>query len=278
MFGLIRPALSLAGARSVVHFQIEPNRSEIEWVLKAPPAHIVTCARYIANQVRGEVERQQLSTVVTAVPNAVDLDRFSSGDRAAARLATATPLDRFVILMLANLAPHKGQATAIRALEVLARRGIPAELWVAGEDRSGEKKYERHLRDLATGLNVGAQVRFLGFRPDVLQLLRASDAFVLPSTNEGLPLSILEAQACGIPVIASDIPGVREIIEDGATGFIVPADHPHGYSERLLALYRNRELAADVADAGLRRIRTEYSWETFEERMFAVYIDVASSS
>ena len=277
MFGLVRPAVSLAGARSIVHFHLEPGDSEIAWVLKGAPAHIVTCARYIAKQVNAEVERQALSTKVTAVPNYVDLDRFSAGDRRATRLEFATPPDCFVVSILANLAPHKGQETAIRALGGLSRAGVPAELWIAGEDRSGGGSYERQLRELAASLNVTARVRFLGFRSDAPKLLQASDAFVLPSTHEGLPLSILEAQACGVPVVASDIPGVREIIDDGVTGFIVSADDPDGYSERLSAVYRDRALASTVADAGIQRVRQEHSWRTFEERMFDVYGEVAEN-
>jgi glycosyltransferase involved in cell wall biosynthesis len=105
------------------------------------------------------------------------------------------PPTEFVVLLLANLAPHKGQATAIRALHALKQRGSAVECWLAGEDRSGKLGYEDQLRRLIADLDVADAVRFLGFRSDAPDLLRAADVLVLPSTHEGLPLSVLEAQA-----------------------------------------------------------------------------------
>ena len=129
-----------------------------------------------------------------------------------------------MVLMLANLAPHKGQATAIRAVQILKRRGIPVDCWLVGERRTDVGSYEAELRQLCSALGVQDIVQFLGFRRDGPDLLRAADVFLLPSTHEGLPLSVLEAQAAHVPVIGAPIPGILEVVEDGMTGFVVPAD------------------------------------------------------
>ena len=275
MFGLVWPALRIARARTIVHFQLDPDEEEIRWTLKHPPAHIITCAHYIARRIRSDVERLGLKTSVTAAPNAIDLERFVPGDRLAARRETAiTSPDRFVILTFGNLSPHKGQATAIRALHHLAAQGVPAELWIAGEDRSGDGNYERELRQLARELNVADHVRFLGFRSDTPRLLQSADVFVLPSQREGLPISVLEAQAAGVPVIGSEIPGMTEIIEDGTTGFIVRSDDAAGYADRLTLLHRQTDLAGRLRAAATARVRSEYGWATFEQRVFDVYQDL----
>jgi glycosyltransferase involved in cell wall biosynthesis len=279
MFGLIRPALRTVNARTLVHFQLDPDSREIDWVLKRPPAHLITCAQYIGRRVRSEVEQRGLPTEVTAIPNAVDLTRFAPGDRMAAREALGLDApDRFVILMLANLAPHKGQATAIRALHALTRRGVQATLWIAGEDRTGTGTYEQSLRQLAADLGVVSHVRFLGLRSDTPQLLHAANVFLLPSTHEGLPISVLEAQAAGVPVVGSDIPGMLEVIEDGVTGFAVRADDAEGCADRLFSLYQDAGLVRRVIEAASRRVQREHSWKVFEDRTFGLYAALGERS
>jgi glycosyltransferase involved in cell wall biosynthesis len=279
MWGLVRPALLRAGARSVVHVNLELNAEEIAWTLKHPPAHIVTCARYIAAQIRTVLDRRGLDIPVTAIPNAIDIDRFQHGDRQAARqhLGLGAP-ESFIVLMLANLAPHKGQATAIRALRTLREQGVRAECWIVGEDRSSGGNYLRSLRTLAAELEVTDHIRFLGFRHDAGDLLRAADAFVLPSTHEGLPFSVLEAQAAGVPVIASNIPGVLEVVEDGTTGFVVPPDDFAGYADRLRLLSREQDVGHRLARAASERVRREHVWPRFEDRMFEVYASMCGDN
>ena len=274
MFGLIRPALSAAGARTIVHFHTDPDPPEIAWALKRPPAHLITCARYIERRLRSEIDRLGLATGVTAIPNAVDLERLVPGDRLVARGRLGLcPPDRFVILMLANLSPHKGQSTAVRALHALTRRGVRAELWIAGENRTAGT-YEHELHQLAAGLGVTADVRFLGFRSDAPLLLQAANVFLLPSAIEGLPLSVLEAQAAGVPVVGSNIPGMLEIIEDGVTGFTLATDDVDGYADRLFAIHERPELAHRLTEAAGRRVRQEHAWKAYEERTFGVYAAV----
>jgi len=277
MWGLVRPALIAAGARTVVHFHLDPSEAEIAWTLKRSPTHIVTCARYIAAQVEAVAKAHAVDVPVIAVPNAVDVDRFQPGDRLAARrrIGAGTP-ESFVVLMLANLAPHKGQATALRALHRMRLQGMQAECWLAGEDRAGRGDHLRTLQALAADLGVSDHVRFLGFRDDAADLLRAADAVVLPSTHEGLPLSLLEAQAARVPVVASDVPGVLEIIEDGRTGFVIPADDAEGYAHRLMLLARQPEIRERVTVAAADHVTREHSWVTFEDRMFDVYRTVAT--
>ena len=102
-----------------------------------------------------------------------------------------------LILMAANLAPHKGQETALHAAAILKQRGFHTQFWFAGVERGGNLDYTKRLRRLVGELGISDQVRFLGQREDIPESLRAADFFVLPSTAEGLPLSILEAQASG---------------------------------------------------------------------------------
>jgi glycosyltransferase involved in cell wall biosynthesis len=271
VYRMLRPALAAARARTVVHFQIEPTAEEIRWSMRRPPDRIVTCARYIATTIASELRNVIHPDAIIAVPNSIDVERFSSGSRADARQRCGLQTERSAMLMMANLAPHKGQETAVRALQLLLSRGLPVECWLAGEDRSADAAYERRLRELVRSLGIEEHVRFLGFRPDGPDLLRAADVLLLPSTHEGLPLTILEAQAVGTPVVASTIPGVLEVVEHGRTGFAIAADDFGAYADAVAALCSDAVLRARVSAAAMEQVRREYSWATFEQRMFDIY-------
>jgi len=177
---------------------------------------IITCARFLVDQVRNALpDHLQRTQSIVAVPNAVDMDRFHPEDKDLAKQKVGAPRNIPLILLVANLAPHKGHKgheTAIRAVAILKERGVNAWLWFAGIERGDSLEYTERLKTLCGELGVAGRVRFLGQRSDVPELLRAADFFLLPSTSVGLPLSILEAQASKVPVIAAPTAGIPEII------------------------------------------------------------------
>jgi glycosyltransferase involved in cell wall biosynthesis len=87
-------------------------------------------------------------------------------------------------------------------------------------------------------------------------------------------LTILEAQAAGVPVVASTIPGVLEVVEHGRTGFTIPAGDVQGYAEALATLHANEALRTGMAEAAAAQVRREHSWATYERRMFDIYKSV----
>jgi glycosyltransferase involved in cell wall biosynthesis len=176
--------------------------------------------------------------------------------------------------MLANLAPHKGQETAIRAVSALRARGTDVSLWLAGVERAGSCTHTEALQRLIGDLGVGELVSFLGHRDDAPDLLRAADAFLLPSTREGLPLSILEAQATGTPVVAAPTAGVPEVVADGETGFLVPATDVAGYADRIDSLLRNRAVRDRVVQAALTRTQRYHTWSAYCRRIEELYREV----
>ena len=126
------------------------------------------------------------------------------------------------IFCAARLSPEKGHAFLIRAMKLLVDRGHELELRLAGD---GPRKEQ--LTDLAHELGISDRVRFLGFltEDEVIRELQDADLFVLPSFVEGLPVSAMEAMAIGVPVIATNIAGTSELVEDGRTGLLVrPSD------------------------------------------------------
>jgi glycosyltransferase involved in cell wall biosynthesis len=270
-YAAFRWAFQWSGAVRVVHVHSEVRESTLQWTFRHPPELIVTCAEFLAQHVRESLTRDARGRVrVEAVPNCVDVARFQPGERSAARQAVSRLTDRPVVLMLANLAPFKGHKTAIYAIRELATRGKKVELWCAGVERDGES-YTRELQELVAELGISEFVRFLGFRTDAPELLQAADMLLLPSCTEGLPLTILEAQATRIPVIAAPSGGIPEIVKDGETGFLVSAQDARGYANRIEALLDDPQLNADIAERAYSKILADHTWDVYKTRMFQLY-------
>ncbi len=107
---------------------------------------------------------------------------------------------------------------------------------------------------------------FLGERDDVPALLGAADLFVLSSVSEGMPISILEAMASRLPVVATDVGGVRELVADGQTGLVVPHSRPDRLAAALGRLADDEALRQAMGSAGLERARAEFSGDTMAAR------------
>jgi glycosyltransferase involved in cell wall biosynthesis len=272
-YGALRWGLKFSGSTRVVHVHIEEDEGMLRWAMKSPPELVITCARFLVGPARLALPANA-NTQVIAVPNAVDTEKFAPGDKLAAKQKVGAPLDRPLVLMLANLAPHKGQATAIQAIARLKQQGRAVTCWLAGVERGGATDYTQQLERLIREANVADRVTLLGQRSDAPDLMRAADVFLLPSTHEGLPLCILEAQAAQVPVVAAPTAGVPEIIHDGETGYLVAADDVIGYAQRIESLLAAPALGAQLASAAYEQVMREHRWPTYVERITAIYDDL----
>jgi glycosyltransferase involved in cell wall biosynthesis len=276
-YGGLRRGLSWSNLLRVVHVQIEEDTAGLNWAFKTPPELIVTCARFLVDHVRRALpEEVRDRPRIEAVPNAVDVVKFSPGDKDQAKKKMGARADAPLAVMLANLAPHKGQETAIRAVALLKQRGVALSLWLAGTERGGAT-FTARLQALIQEAAVGDRVRLLGQRSDAADLLRAADFFLLPSTHEGLPLSILEAQATKVPVLAAPTAGVPEAVTDGETGFLIAAEDAEGYARRLETLVRETALARDVAERAYATVVREYNWNAYCRRIDALYEELTDA-
>jgi glycosyltransferase involved in cell wall biosynthesis len=159
-----------------------------------------------------------------------------------AREALGLDASTFVVTAIGRISDWKGQDVLVRALAHPLLAAIDAVGLVAGDSAEHQNGFERSLAQLTRSLSVDGRVRLLGFRDDVDVLLAASDAVAVPSTYpDSLPGSALEAAAAGVPVVATDVGGLPEIVRDGVTGRIVRSGEPEALARAL------RELADDPA-------------------------------
>ena len=163
-------------------------------------------------------------------------------------------------MCVARLAAQKAQSDLLRALSLLPEIETIAPTLVLvgdGPDRPS-------LEHLATEL-VPGRVVFTGHTDDPLPYLAAGDIFVLPSLAEGLPGVLIEAMAAGLPCIATDIPGNRELVRNGETGSLVPVGSPEALAHAIRIMLTDRPFAEDCAQAAYHLVAREYD-EQLEKR------------
>jgi glycosyltransferase involved in cell wall biosynthesis len=160
-----------------------------------------------------------------------------------------------VVGTAARLIPAKGVLDLVRAVALLRRR-IPALLVVAG---SGEADYEKRLREEA--LRLAVPVRWLGFRDDLQCLLPAFDVFATASHSEALGMVALEAMAAGLPVVATRVGGLPEVVEEGVTGLLMPRRAPAALAAALERIFLDEGLASAMGAAGRRRVLAQFTSE-----------------
>jgi glycosyltransferase involved in cell wall biosynthesis len=179
----------------------------------------------------------------------IDHARYTPPER------TGTPEP--VILYLGRLKRYKGIDLAIDALPKVLERVPNARYWIAGEG-----SHRKALQAKIARMGLSAHVQLLGHRggEEKLDLLRQTRVLVYTSPKEGWGLSVIEANAMGVPVVASDAPGLRESVRDGETGFIVPHGDVPALAERLSALLSDDELWGRMGQAGIRWA-SRYDWD-----------------
>jgi len=162
------------------------------------------------------------------------------------------------IVMVARFAPQKDHALLLRALASLGDE--PWELEFVGNG-----PLFKNIKRVADELNLQNRVRFLGARYDVSRILAESHIFVLTSNYEGFPISVLEAMRAGLPVVASDVGGTNEAVDEGRTGYLVPRGDLETLRERLRLLIKDPALRREMGNAG----REKYERHFTVDRMLA---------
>jgi glycosyltransferase involved in cell wall biosynthesis len=266
------PAARLAGIPVVVS-----RLDQLHWPRPAQRLALVSLTRLAAHVVvNAEAVAEQLVRAehlppgqVTVVHNGLDLARFD----AAVSAGLQAPLpedDRPAIALVANMNhPVKRQEDALEAIALLARRGIEAQLWLVGD---GPLRPSLELR--ATALGVRDRAHFLGHRLDVPAVLARARVALSCSSAEGLSNAIMESMAAGLPVVATAVGGSPELVEDGATGRLVPPAAPPALAEALAELLLKQGLARQSGRAGRKVIARDFSLERMVAGLDAVYRQV----
>ncbi|WP_426208416.1 glycosyltransferase [Massilia sp. TWP1-3-3] len=176
-----------------------------------------------------------------------------------------------ILINVARHEPEKGVDGVLAIAQVLSARAFAYELWLVGDGEQAQQ-----LRAQVHSAGITERVRFLGFRDDVATLLCSADLFVSASHGEGMPLTLLEAMAAGLPSVASDVVGNQDVVENGRTGFLFALNAPQQAADAIMGLMADPTLYQRCAQTAHARAREKYSVEAMCERIDQVYAEVAA--
>ena len=184
------------------------------------------------------------------------------------------PADRFVVGWVGRMTEIKRADDLIRAVASVRSRGLDVDLVLAGDG-----PLRPLLERVAADLDIGAHCHFTGYRSDVAQIYAAIDAFSLTSANEGTPATIIEAEAAGLPIVATDVGGVRDVVRDGQTGILAAAGDIEAVADGLTRLAADTALRRAMGAAGREWVIPRYSVPRLVDdvdRLYRSLLEVAS--
>jgi glycosyltransferase involved in cell wall biosynthesis len=206
------------------------------------------------------------SKKVVFVPGVgIDLSRFENIkiSRKEKRAELGIPDNSVVLLSIGEMNKRKNHETVLKALVQLKNKNYVYLVCGCGE-------LESYLMNLADKFSISNKVKFLGFRNDIPEICIASDIFVFPSYQEGLPVSVMEAMSAGLPVICARIRGNTDLIQDGYGGFIHAPEDCIGFAQSIDKLIENNELRKEMGKRNKEEVK-KYDKHVVKERMKEIY-------
>jgi D-inositol-3-phosphate glycosyltransferase len=213
---------------------------------------------------------------VQVIPGGVDTGVFQPQERQQARQALALDMAQPVLLFVGRLQPLKGIDTLLRAAQVVRQQHVSLQVLVVGGGVDAQDEHEAHelqrLQTLCAQLGLTPHVRFVKAQPQAVlaQYYAAADVFVMPSHYESFGMVVLEAMACGTPVVASRVGGLASTVVHGQTGFLVPEGEWQTFAQAILHLLAAPALHNAFGRASLRRAQA-FAWPHIVARTVQLY-------
>ena len=210
---------------------------------------------------------------VVSIGNSIDIERFVQTDISKENAKRSLGFDSSVCVIgtVGRLNPTKDYATLIRSFKTVKERIANAELVMIGDGR-----LDSELKELAESLGVAASVHFLGRRSDLAELYRAMDVFALSSVAEGMPRVLIEAMACCVPCVATNVGGVPEVLENGNLGLLVDAGKPDDLAAAIVQMVNLPENDKRIlTDKAKQKTLDDFSHEVVISRLEKIYEQVS---
>ena len=269
--------LSLPWIRRICHVHHPLQGPEaLRWSLQRRPRLIITPSHFMCHQVTDQLGPDR-PVRTEAVWNPIDVEKFQQAtDVATVKDRLGLDSDLRNITIIGAVAPHKGHECFLRMASIIRRQYPNVRFNVVGSAKSGNQQFSDFLKRMVKDLDLEDCVRFWGFVSDktVQDLLGISDLFVLPSREEGFGLTVAEAQACKVPVLASAISPLDEVVDNGRTGYLIPpADHEQ-FAVRAVQLLHDNLARRRMGEAGRRWVLSRFSDAAFVRRVTQLYDEV----
>jgi len=234
-------------------------------VIISPSRHYVHESRFLA----------KYQDKIVVIPNGINVKDFNAPySKEECRKKLGLEVNGYVILFVGNLTPYKGPEILVRAMPEVMREIPSAELVFVG---NGSMRKE--LEELSKRLGIEKHVKFAGFVKESLKPLyyKAADVFCLPSvtTTESFGIVNLEAMACGVPIVASKVGGIPDVVRDGENGLLVPPKNPLALAHAIVRLLEDERLRKRMGEKAKKEVE-KYSWEKIAEMTEKLYEQVLS--
>lgn len=228
------------------------------------------------------MQKQELSAVhsicspdkIKVIPLGFDLLKFRENlaeKRTETRQNWKLKDDEVAVAIVGRLAPIKNHGLFLDVLALLAEKGIRARYFIVGD---GQEKtmIEKRAKELED--QYGLNIELTSWIKDIATFNTGMDIICLSSDNEGTPVSLIEAQASGVPVISTNVGGVKDILDEGNTGFVVPKKDPEAFAEKLQLLIENKEIRTKMSQNGWNFVRDKFHYTTLVKNMENYYAEL----
>ncbi len=226
-----------------------------------------------------ELQKKELSDTyricksekIKVIPLGFDLEPFQQkriSERHKIRAKYNLSEDEVAVAIVGRLAPVKNHTLFLDVVQELAQKGIKARYFIVGD--GSEREYiETRVAELKA--QFGIQIEMTSWITDIAEFNAGMDVICLTSNNEGTPVSLIEAQACSIPVISTDVGGVRDIVIDGETGYVIEKNNVLKFAEKLGILISNKENREKMSQNGWNHVREKFHYNRLTNDMKKYY-------
>lgn len=235
--------------------------------------HIIACSN-AAKEIITNHERVD-TRKITVIYNGTSINKFklqSIKQREQIRKTLGIE-DKIVLSFTARLRPAKGHKYLLEAISIIKNQYPRVVLLLIGD---GVLRYE--LDTLTRQLNIESNVRFLGQRTDIPDLLSVTDIYVHSSVEEGFGIAIIEAMAAGLPVVATNVGGIPEIITNNINGILVPSENPQAFVDSISYLIEHPKNRKILAEKGKQHVETTFTDDVMIKKYMEVYVKIISSN
>lgn len=209
---------------------------------------------------------------IRLVPRSVDLEKFKYLDPKAKRK------EDFNVGIIGRITPLKGHLYFIKAMACISRLVPRLKIWIVGDAPASKEAYKEEVQVLVRRLGLWHCTEFLGTQRDIPGVLAYLDLVVLATTtHEAFGRVVIEAQAAGVPVVATQVGGVVDIIEDGSNGLLVPPADPKSMADAIMRIFKDTQLAQELAENAYAKVKEKYNVELMVKNTLDVYRDALSN-
>lgn len=231
------------------HNNVNPKKHNVFIILEMISIFLSKKVIAISNSVKRSLNRYELvpSKKIFILHNGIDYEKFF-------KIAESNNILRenpIVIGTVCRLEPQKGIQYLLLAMRIILTKFPSVRLEIVGDGSLFQE-----LQSLTKDLGISNSVKFFGKFVDVIPFYKKMNLFVLPSLYEGFGIVLLEAMAAGVPVIATNVDGIKEVVIDGESGILIPSKNPEAIADAVLKLIENPQLADKLVDAGLKRSKS----------------------